>query len=148
MCALLRCVKTASQCVKAASQCIKAASQWVKALVRPLTKESSVLITQIGGLVKRQKQHITFTNLPSYHGSAWCSSTLQLYISPNIFPCYYLPVQLMYLNELCREYDETDHACVNSGHQVLLSDFTEHLGMRLMYSIYSVHECISSMCGL
>ena len=37
---------------------------------------------------------------------------------------------------------------MNSGYQVLLSDFTEHLGIRLMYSIYSVHESISSMCGL
>ena len=33
----------------------------------------------------------------------WCSSTLQSYISPNISLCYYLPVQLMYLDELYAE---------------------------------------------
>jgi len=45
-------------------------------------------------------------------------------ISPNISPCYYL---LTY-----REHNRTAHTCTNSGYQVLLSDFTERLGTRLL----------------
>ena len=62
-----------------------------------------------------------YPELASY-GSAWCSYSLESYILPNISPCYYLQIQLTYLNELYGEW--TARACVNSGYQVLLSYFS------------------------
>jgi len=60
--------------------------------------------------------------------STFCSYTLQLYILPIISLCYYLQVQLTYLNELCKEYSGTACACANSGYQVLLCDFCQAPG--------------------
>ena len=65
--------------------------------------------------------------LASY-GSTRCSYTLPLYILPNISLCCYLWVQFTYLNEL---YGECNRTCVNSGYQVLLSNFCRVPGMRL-----------------
>jgi len=65
--------------------------------------------------------------LASY-GSTRCSYTLPSYILPNISVCCYLWVQLTYLNEL---YGECNRTCVNSGYQVLLSNFCQVPGMRL-----------------
>ena len=58
------------------------------------------------------------------HGSALCSCTLQLYILLTISPCYYLRVQLTYLEELHGQCNGTAHTCVNRGYQVLLSHFS------------------------
>ena len=54
----------------------------------------------------------------------WCSCTLQSYILPNISPCYYLQVQVTYINELYRECSGTARTCANNGYQVLLSGFS------------------------
>ena len=53
-----------------------------------------------------------------------------------VFLCHYLHVQLTYLNELYGECNGTARACTKSGHQVLLSDFFECLGMRIIYYIH------------
>ena len=57
----------------------------------------------------------------------WCSCVLQLYISP----CYYLQVQVMYLNELYGKCSGTAHSCPNSGYQRSSLIFVKCLGMRL-----------------
>ena len=70
------------------------------------------------------KAEVAYRNhgLASYV-STWCSCTLQSYILLNIFefPCYYLQVQLKYLDELHGECSGTARRCVNSGKQALLS---------------------------
>ena len=65
--------------------------------------------------------------------STWCSCTLQSYILQNISLCYYLPVQLMYHNELYRECSGTSCACANSGNRSSSTFCVEHLGMRLAF---------------
>ena len=55
--------------------------------------------------------------------STWCSYPLESYILPNVSPCYYLRVQLTYLDELYEECSGTARACANSGYRVLLPYF-------------------------
>ena len=74
---------------------------------------------------------------------ASCSCTLQSYILANISPCY-LQVQVTYLDELYGECSRTACACVNSGYQVLLSDFFKHLGTRLYLHICLMMRYIST----
>jgi len=82
--------------------------------------------------LKRQKQHITVTNLQSYHG-----------VTPHynrIFHRIFLCV-IICLFSLCVLYAEMWQNCMIMhawicGYQVLLSDITESLGTRLMYILF------------
>ena len=83
--------------------------------------------------------HIRFEKAEGAMIPQFCMSSCTLALHRmfhQISLCYYLLVQLPPLDELYEERNQNAHAGANSGHQLLLSNFTECLGTCLCNTLF------------
>ena len=89
--------------------------------------ESYRLYSYLASTLERQKRHIAIVDLQVTFVHGVVAHCNRIYSQ-----CYYLQVQVMYLDELYGKCSGTAHSCTNSGYQALLSDFCQAPGNEAM----------------